>query len=746
MTGRQLGQLARIPVTELKRVTARKAAGLEQMGISTVLDLITCYPRRHVDRTNEAAIADLAEGETGVVTAAVVSGGSRRLRNGRAMAEIVVRDHSGTLTCTFFNQAWRARQFAPGEVVTVFGRLTYYRGRRQMANPGIDPVGDETRRFVPVYPQSERARVSSAELARYIDEALERAKEFAEPLGDELRGRLGLVSRTEALRWIHAPETPHDYDRARRRLVFDELLRLQVLLVWRRRRAIEASNGIAHEVNGALLSQFLSRLPFDLTGSQARAMAEIRHDLSLSHPMNRLLQGDVGAGKTVVALATLLVGVEGGYQGAFMVPTEVLAEQHYLSARELLAGLSVSSAGHLGEERPLLVDLLTNKTSGAERTRILTELAAGELDVVIGTHALISEGVDFARLGVVVVDEQHRFGVEQRASLREKASLDPDLLVMTATPIPRTAAMTVYGDLDHTTLDELPAGRSPITTRWLAGEGREATAWKRVGDEVAAGHQAFVVCPLVGLGGGEDEAPGDPDEAPDDPDEALALDEDGEIEPALLERAAFSERRPPRDAVSMRDVLATGPLEGLRIGLLHGQMPAKEKEPVMSSFRSGEIDVLVATTVVEVGVDVSNATVMVIVDADRFGMAQLHQLRGRVGRGTLRSWCFLLTADDVTDTSRRRLEALVRTQNGFELAEEDLSLRGGGTVLGARQKGKTDLKLADLTRDRDLVLEARRVAGEILDADRELDGIYLPMRYEVERLMTEEERAFLFRS
>ncbi|MHB1987158.1 MAG: ATP-dependent DNA helicase RecG [Acidimicrobiales bacterium] len=741
MTGRRLAQLKRISVAELDNVSTRKAAGLGEMEIETVLDLLTHYPRRIVDRTNESQIEALREGEEAVVTATVLKSSARRLRNGRSMAEIVVGDGSGTLTCTFFNQAWRAKQFSPESIVTVFGKLSLYRGKAQMANPVVDLVGDQTGRLVPIYGQSAKAAVSSLEIGRYVTEALRRAGEFADPLPARFRRELDLVARTDAFRDIHAPKTLQARAAARRRLVFDELLRLQVLLVSRRRAAAAESNGIAHESTGRLLARYLAHLPFELTAAQKRAVEQISADLAGARPMNRLLQGDVGAGKTVVALAALLVGVEGGYQGAFMVPTEVLAEQHHLSARRLLGDLMVADPARLGGERPLMVELLTNKITGTERARLLAELASGALDIVVGTHALISEGVDFARLGVVVVDEQHRFGVEQRALLREKASLDPDLLVMTATPIPRTAAMTVYGDLDHTTLDELPLGRAAIETRWLSGERQERAAWKRVRDEVAAGHQAYVVCPLVGAGGvGQDE------EEPEDPD--LVVDGDDETGSGLLfERSAvLKERRPPRSAVEERARLGHGPLAGLRIGLLHGQMPSKEKEPVMASYRAGEIDVLVSTTVVEVGVDVANATVMVIEDADRFGIAQLHQLRGRVGRADLVSWCYLVTDEKVTDLAQRRLQAMERTQDGFELAEEDLELRGGGTVLGARQKGRSDLKLANLRRDRELVVEARRVANEIVGEDPELKGEYEPLREEVEALVSGEEAAFLFRS
>jgi ATP-dependent DNA helicase RecG len=739
LAGRHLDQLRRLPVTELKNLNTRKASALRQLGIVTVLDLITHYPRRYVDRTNEADIAELSEGDEAVVTAEVVRASSRRLRGGRLLAEIVVRDRSGTLVCTFFNQPWQARRFSAGQVVTVFGKVGIYAGKRQMANPVVDLVGDQTGRIVPIYPQSGKAAVSSLEIGRWVDEALDRAKDFADPLPEPIRLGLVLVGRTAAFHGVHRPDTMPDKDRARRRLAFDELLRLQVLLVARRRATASSSKGIAHRVGGALVTQYLDRLPFELTGAQRRAIEQISGDLASPHPMNRLLQGDVGAGKTVVALAALLVGVDSGYQGAFMVPTEVLAEQHHLSASQLLEGLAVPDEARLGGDRPLVVELLTSRTTAGERARILEGLADGSVDLVIGTHALISEGVDFKALGVVVVDEQHRFGVEQRAALSEKASLDPDLLVMTATPIPRTAAMTVYGDLDHTTLDELPAGRAPIATRWLQGERREQTAWDHVRKEVEAGHQAYVVCPLVGAGA---EAA---DEEPEDPDAVIpeeGVDHgDRLVDPARLD----GERRPPRSAVEEHERLSAGPLQGLRVGLLHGQMPPKEKEPVMQAFRDHELDVLVSTTVIEVGVDVPNATVMVIEEADRFGMAQLHQLRGRVGRSDLPSSCFLVTGDVVTDTGAARLEAMVRTQNGFELAEEDLALRREGTVLGARQKGRTDLKLANFRDHRDLVLESRRVATEIMDDPAYEEHLAL-LQEEVEALVSPDEAEYLFRS
>jgi ATP-dependent DNA helicase RecG len=734
---RTLRQLSGIGVAELRAVPPRKVAGLRALGIETVFDLLTHYPRRYADRTNEAEILALVEGEEAVVTANVLRSTTRRMRGGRSTAEIVLHDGAASLTCTFFNQGWRARQFSEGQRVTVFGKVRIYRNQRQMANPVIDLVGDQTGRIVPIYPQSGKANVNSVDLSRFVTEALERAGEFADPVASSHLRDLKLVGRTAAYRDVHAPHELADSQRARYRLAFDELLRLQLLLVRKKRALASSSVGVVHDTTaGGLVAGFVDRLPFQLTGAQRRAIRDIAADLAQRHPMNRLLQGDVGSGKTVVAVAALLYAVQGGHQGAFMVPTEVLADQHYLSVRRLLDGFMVPDADRLAGERPLGVELLTSRTPAGERGRLLGELAAGQLDVIVGTHALLTGDVGFSSLGVVVVDEQHRFGVEQRAALGEKGQIEPDLLVMTATPIPRTAAMTVYGDLDHTTLDEMPPGRRSIVTRLLSRH-QEAIAWKRVRIELDAGHQVYVVCPLVGGGAMEEEGWEE------------GLDGVADEEDAADGRFAIdveAERLPPRSAVEERDRLAATDLAGYRVGLLHGQLPAKDKDGVMAAFRAGEIQVLVATTVVEVGVDVANATVMVIEDADRFGIAQLHQLRGRVGRGSAKSYCFLL-ADPVTELAEGRLEAMVRTENGFELAEADLDLRGGGTVLGSRQKGRTDLKLASLRHHRDLVMKAREVAIAIVDDDPELaDPRNHLLWEEVELFVSEEERQFLFRS
>jgi ATP-dependent DNA helicase RecG len=582
-----------------------------------------------------------------------------------------------------------------------------FNGRRQMTNPVVDLIGNRTGRIVPIYPQSDKAGLSTWEIGDWVAEALRRSsvRGLADPVPDWVLDRYDLVTRPEAFAGIHAPDSMAHKEVARRRLVLDELLRVQLALVQRKRHIERTTRGVAQETSGPLLDAFVDRLPFDLTGDQQAAVSEIGLDLAAPHPMHRLLQGDVGAGKTVVAVWTLLTAVQGGHQGAFMAPTEVLAEQHAQGIRALLAGVEVPDAGgSLFADRPLRVELLTNKVGAADRRRILAALAAGEVDIAIGTHALIQEGVDFASLGAVVIDEQHRFGVEQRAALRDKAGGGPvpDVLVMTATPIPRTAAMTVYGDLDVTVIRSRPAGRQPIVTVWAKTDQDEDDVWAAVRREVEAGRQAYVVTPLI-------------------------------------EESDKLEVRSAEDTFAQ---LAATELDGLRLGLLHGRLSSADKEATMHQFREGRLDVLVATTVIEVGVDVPNATVMVILDADRFGIAQLHQLRGRVGRGSEQSWCYLVSTSD-TDEAEARLGALVKTTDGFELAEVDLDLRGEGTIMGERQKGRSDLKLASLRRDREWVERARTVAFAIVD-DEGLDA-HPDLLAEVALFLDEDDQDFLLK-
>jgi len=717
---RTLRALSSLPVSVLKHVTERKAAQLHEWGVDTVLDLLTTYPRRgrYIDRTAKASVSGLDVGDVAAVLAEVTRVRKAQARNRRTIVYVTVRDETGTLEIVFFNQPWRSSQLAVGTEAIFWGKAGEYKGARQMVNPVVDVVAgvDEeavgrnrrTLRILPVYPASAKAGLTSWEIGTYIEEALERAGEFADPLPESWRTELDLWPRTEAMRAIHGPAGMEEVPPAQRRLVFDELFRLQLALVLRRRAFEDNARALRHDVSplevtggkeGTLVARFLRGLPFELTTAQRRALAVIVADLAGPFPMHRLLQGDVGSGKTVVALATLLGAVQSGHQGALMVPTEVLAEQHTSAVLALLADLEVR------------VEVLTSRSKGAARQRILDGLASGEVQIVVGTHALLFEGVTFRSLGVVVIDEQHRFGVEQRALLRSKGEEgDPDLLVMTATPIPRTAAMVIFGDLDLTVLDELPPGRTQITTQWLPDPGDEHVAWDRIREEVGLGHRAFVVCPLVG-------------ESP---------------------------RVEARSAVEECDRLRAGELAGLSVGLLHGQMTPALREETMARFRTGDVQVLVATTVIEVGIDVPEATVMVIESAERFGIAQLHQLRGRVGRGADASWCYLLggvSSTGAEELAGARLAAVEKTTDGFELAEQDLLLRGEGTILGVRQKGQSDLKLASLSDpgDRLLLTEARRVAEAIVGTDPRLDELPL-LADEVKLFLSEEEGEYLFKS
>lgn len=726
-----LGRLADLSVRELKGVGEKKAKGLAKAEIDTLLDLLTHYPRRYLDRTKEARIAELFEGEEASVLVTVDHTSSRRVRGGKVMVTSRVSDGSGSLKITFFNQGWRERQLTAGRQAMIYGKVSMYKGQRQMVSPVVDLVGDKTGRIIPVYPQSDKAGLHSWDIAEWVAEILRRTlppsgRGLVDPLPGYLLDEHDFVTRDAAFCGIHQPESLAEVSEARRRLVFDELFRLQVALVLRKRAIERTAVGVEHIIDGPLVKGFTEQLPFDLTGAQQKAIGEISRDLARPIPMHRLLQGDVGAGKTLVAVATMLAAVDSGHQAAMMAPTEVLAEQHFSSIRALLADLTVEDSSSLFADRPLRVELLSNRVGAADRKRILSGLITGDVDIAIGTHALIQENVMFSSLGAVVVDEQHRFGVEQRAALRDRSYADasPDVLVMTATPIPRTAAMTVYGDLDVSVLDELPPGRTPIKTRWVRAPGRLdqteiqtdedqpeleldlaglAKMWGDVRSEISDGRQVYIVCPLI--------------------------DESEKIEVASAE--------------STFDWLRSSELEGLSVGLLHGRVSPAEKDETMELFRTGHLDALVATTVIEVGVDVPNATVMVILDADRFGIAQLHQLRGRVGRGAHASTCWLVGAA-VTSESEARLQALVDSTDGFELAEIDLDLRGEGTIMGERQKGRNDLKLASLRRDREAVAAARRAAIQLVDADPGLETVPELSR-ELELFLSAEDSEFLLK-
>jgi ATP-dependent DNA helicase RecG len=704
-----LRQLEARGVAELRGVGAKKVLALDSVGVHSVLDLLTTYPRRWVDRTNEARVSDLVPGEDALVVVTVRRVAKRVTRNRRTMVTAEVGDGSGRLSIVFFNQPWRERQLRPDMTVALFGKADTYRGSLQMTNPVVDLLGDRTGRIVPIYPQSDKADLQTWEIAGWVESALERcrARGIADPVPQDVLDRYGLIERQRALFGIHRPDSMEDVARARRRLAFDELLRVQLVLVLRKRALEMEAKGIQHEIDGNLVARFHAALPFELTDDQRAVVTEVQRDLAGVHPMHRLLQGDVGAGKTVVAVSALLTGVQGGHQGAFMAPTEVLAEQHLQTVRAMLDGVTVPAPDSLFADRPLRIALLTNRVTGADRRETLAGLEDGSVDLVVGTHALIQEGVRFNSLGVVVIDEQHRFGVEQRAALRAKgeeaAALVPDVLVMTATPIPRTAAMTVYGDLDVSTITQKPIGRKEIVTRWAQGPLMQAGVWAHVRDEVEQGRQAYVVCPLI--------------------------EESDKLEVASAEDTF--------------DRLSATELAGLRLALLHGRLPSADKAAVMDRFRRGELDVLVATTVIEVGVDVPNATTMVILDADRFGIAQLHQLRGRVGRGSDESTCWLVTSAEAEESPR--VQAVVDSTDGFYLAEVDLDLRGEGTIMNTSQTGRNDLKLASLRRDRDLVALAREAAFAIVDVDPGL-AEHPELLDELALFFSDEAERFLFKS
>ena len=669
-----------------KGIGEKRLADLHALEVDSVLDLLMYYPRRWVDRTQECRVCDLVAGASALVVVDVLSVDKRVTRNGRSMVTARVGDDTGKFTLTFFNQPWRSRQLYAGLTISVWGKPDTYRGALQMTNPIIDLIGDRTGRIVPIYPQSGDNGVKTWEMAKWVEIALRKCapRGVVDPVPETVRRKYHLVPRFEAMKSIHLPSSMDEVESARRRLAFDELLRVQTYLVREKKRIEQSARGIAHSVRGVFVNQFVENLAFPLTSAQRRVIDEVTTDMSRTVPMNRLLQGDVGSGKTVVAVATLLTAVEGGYQGALMAPTEVLAEQHFGGVTRLLDGLVVTDPENLFGDRPVRVELLTNRVTGDQRRRVVAGLADGSIDIAIGTHALIQKGIEFKSLGAVVVDEQHRFGVEQRAKLREMSEIRPDTLVMTATPIPRTAALTIFGDLDVSVLDEMPPGRTPIVTHAVAGDAETAGMWAAVREAVGRGDQVYVVCPLI--------------------------EESDKLEAASAE-ATFAE---------LRD----GELAGLRIGLMHGRMKSAEKDVVMDSFRRADLDVLVATTVIEVGVDVPNATQMVILDADRFGIAQLHQLRGRVGRGKKASTCWLVTRlsdDELIAEMKPRIEALVASTDGFELAEVDLQLRGEGTIMDKRQSGGSDdLKLASLKTDRDLIEAARDVAVDLVGDDTSL--------------------------
>jgi ATP-dependent DNA helicase RecG len=718
--------------TPLSRVLGPKTAkGMaEQLNLHTVRHLLRHYPRRYARRGEQTDLADVQVGDRVTVLAQVRSVNTRPMKNRRGtLTEVVVGDGSGRMKLVFFNH--RHAQLQPNAWGMFAGTVGAYRGEKQFAHPdmhlldGADDDTDWARALVPIYPASKD--VSSWVIQKSVKLLLGAGGGFADlvedPLPEQIRARHGLLSLPAALLDIHRPTTYEDVERATDRLKWDEALILQLTLA-ARRRAAALEPGIARaRVAGGLLDAVDAALPFELTEGQREVGEVLAAELDREQPMHRLLQGEVGSGKTVVALRAMAQVVDAGGQAALLAPTEVLAAQHARGIRQLLGPLG--RAGELdGDPSGTRVTLLTGSLKAAARREARADVAEGRAGIVIGTHALLQESVDFADLGLVVVDEQHRFGVEQRDALRAKGNRPPHVLVMTATPIPRTVAMTVYGDLETSTLRQLPSGRGGVSSSvvpQVEKPGWIDRAWQRVREEVAAGRQAYVVCPRIGDQDGPDDEPEDADGAPPGTDD----------------------RKPPVAVLDVAELLRHGPLAGLRLDVLHGRLGPEDKEARMRAFAAGEIDVLVATTVVEVGVDVPNATVMVVMDADRFGVSQLHQLRGRVARGKHAGLCLLVTDVPMQSSTGQRLAAVAATSDGFELARLDLETRREGDVLGSAQSGtRSSIRMLSLLEDEELIATARSEATALLETERGLAD-HPGLAAEVAALATDERAEWL---
>ncbi len=711
-------------------------------GLRTVGDLLRHYPRRYYTRGELTDLSSLREGDHVTVLARVVTVAEIPLppvpgKGRRSRLEVIVTDDRAKLVLTFFSGVGLYRRVLRPDVVGMFaGTVSSFRGRRQLVHPecemlpGAPPNADLTpelaaefaAEILPVYPAS--AKFSSWAIARSVRTVLDTLDAGEDPLPAEVRERYELAERAVAIRAIHRPLDQADLARAKERLKWDEAFMLQAALAQRRLAAAAMPAMPRPPAAGGIADEFDTRLPFTLTAGQVAVGETIAHELSCAYPMHRLLQGEVGSGKTVIAIRAMLQVVDAGGQAALLAPTEVLAQQHYRSITGMLGPLA--QRGQLGAaEHATGVALLTGSVGAAARRSALSDVFTGDAGILIGTHALLEEHVQFADLGLVVIDEQHRFGVEQRDALRAKAADNrPHVLVMTATPIPRTVAMTVYGDLETSTLTELPAGRSAIATHVVPAADKPRyleRAWERVREEVGRGQQAYVVCPRIG------EVPGSPDsDEADYPGEDFPGEDDfGDVDMTggIPRGVVAGGRRQPLAVLDVAAALDAGPLAGLRLGILHGRLHPEEKDQVMREFSAGAIDVLVATTVIEVGVDVPNATVMVIMDAERFGVSQLHQLRGRVGRGSAAGLCLLVTEAPPASPARDRLEAVAATLDGFKLSRLDLEQRREGDVLGAAQAGRqSSLKLLRLLKDEDLIGQARQEASAVVSADPQLAG------------------------
>ena len=712
----------------------------KSLDIQTVGDLLTHYPRALQDIGELSDFLQLEDGDHVTVIAKVLTVVNKPYKvkaTGRQAqrTELSVTDGQRELSLAFFQQPWRVKHLRPGTIAMFSGNVSVFKGRRQLAHPICETLGfgadldefaeHEVPRWVPIYPAT--AAVSSEKIRGCITQTLLVLEDVPDPLPDDVRRSHRLLTYDEALRAIHQPADPREFERAKDRLRFDEAFVLQTVLAQRRQQTLALSAAPRPRREGGLVTRFDAQLPFVLTAGQRDVGSQLSADLARAHPMHRLLQGEVGSGKTVVALRAMLQVIDAGGQAALLAPTEVLAAQHHRSITTMLGPMA--EAGMLGgDTEATRVELITGSMSTSRRKESLLNALSGVAGITVGTHALLEETVQFAELGLVVVDEQHRFGVEQRAALTGKVKdMSPHVLVMTATPIPRTVAMTVFGDLDVSTLRELPAGRAPIQTSVVPAAERPAwldRAWQRVREEVGKGQQAYVVCPRIG---------------------------DQGLEPTAADEAAYDEepgasRRPPLAVVDVAAEVSSRHLAEVRVDVLHGRLPADGKDQVMRRFTAGDIDVLVATTVIEVGVDVPNASVMVVLDADRFGVSQLHQLRGRVGRGSVAGLCLLVTEADPESPSRQRLDGVAATSDGFELARLDLESRREGDVLGVSQSGRrSSLKLLSVLRDEEVIAAARTAADDVVSRDPELDQ-HPALAAVVASLLASEQASYLEKS
>ena len=723
--------------TRLQNILGDRTAQVleKSFGMTTVNELLRHYPRRYVVRGELTDISKLLADDEVTILAQIEAVNLRRA-NDKNILEVVVTDGSANLSLTFFNQAWREKDLKSGRVGLFAGKVGEFKGKRQLSHPDYQliPDGDDVDaavaefagKFLPVYPAT--SKLPSWKVMQCVKLALDSLDELPDYLPPEIAEKYKYPNLKKAFSDIHQPPDLDSAENARQRLTFDEALLLQLLLGQRRNEIVKLSTKSRTPNTPVLVAAFEEKLPFKYTAGQVEVNAEIEKDLSNKYPMHRLLQGEVGSGKTVVALRAMLSVVDSSGQAALLAPTEVLAQQHFRTITKLLGELAQSGTlqgGAIGTQ----VELLTGSLPAASKKVIHAKLASGETGIVIGTHALISDGVAFDDLGLVVVDEQHRFGVEQRDALRMKAKQPPHLLVMTATPIPRTVAMTIFGDLDISTLRELPSGRVAITTHLIPVLEKPHflnRAWERVKEEAAKGHQIYIVAPRIA-----------------NPNKKLT---EREMVAAQLLGEEYLDNEQMSAVEELAPELANGALKGLKIAMLHGRQSSEVKEQTMSAFAKGEIDVLIATTVIEVGVDVANASMMVIMDADRFGVSQLHQLRGRVGRGSVPGLCLLVSNAQEDSQSMTRLAAVAATLDGFELARLDLEQRKEGDVLGASQSGgRSHLRLLRVLRDEDLIERAREAALKILSTDPQIN--HLPeLKNEVEKLQSDEAARFMDKS